>query len=102
MNGIMGCHGNQTIPLNPNAFTYKDILHLSGINQQIDIHIKLSKAWKIGLINPRVLVPGHCLFLYNNDFPSFKVSMNIHECGNEMIFLLDFLMTGLVKFKFFH
>ena len=57
----MGCHGIQTISFNLNVITYKEIIHLGGPNQQIDIHIKLSKAWKVGFINSSVLVPGHCL-----------------------------------------
>ena len=56
----MGCHGNQTILINPNVLTYNDILHLVGPNQQSVILIKLSKEWKVSLINLRVLVPGHC------------------------------------------
>ena len=58
----MGCHGNQTILLSQNVLTYNDILHLGGSNQQSVILIKLSKEWKVSLINLRVLVPGHCLF----------------------------------------
>ena len=61
MNVIMGCHGNQTLSLIPNVFTYKDILHVGGPNKHIGIHIKLSNAWKVGLINLRVLARGHCL-----------------------------------------
>ena len=51
----MGCYGNQTIFLNPNVFiAFNDILHLGSRNQQSVILIKLSKEWKVSLINLRV------------------------------------------------
>ena len=65
----MGCYGNQTIFLNPNVFTaFNDILHLGSPNQQSVILIKLSKEWKVSLINLRVWTL--LIFLFNNDFPS--------------------------------
>ena len=65
----MGCYGNQTIFLNPNVFTaFNDILHLGSPNQLSVILIKLSKEWKVSLINFRVWTL--LIFLFNNDFPS--------------------------------
>ena len=73
-------------------------MHLVGPNKQFGIHIKLSQAKNVGLITPKGPSSWPLLTFYlTMAIPCFYVSMNIHECENERIFITDFLTKELVK-----
>ena len=78
-----------------NSFLRTIFLHLCHCIEQIDMHKKLSQVFSVGPKTP--VAPGTSLS--NGILPHFffEIFINNNEYANEIIFILDHWMKGLIK-----